>query len=951
MYIKNAFYYWRKHKNMYVSMVVTIALGIMAVMIAALLVRSQIVTKLEETLNNGGFYDIAIYDVSDQVKEELRSDERFESVGIVYCLGQAVSENGMEFPIGVVENKETEDMLHLIPIEGRYPEKEGEITLDRITMQCMGIKPKVGEVIQLQLKSKDKELASREYKVVGIIEQRYMSEWGKVYTRRRYAPMDATEESEDYSECPYAYIYSSEMDLFKDTEQEVLLANVKTGQDYGDSDVKEELLDKYGDNLKADYNELGRSHYANTLLGYKAGYEGSTAVYSYQEALDRIGSESTEKDFYSRVMIPLFSMLIAIITFFSLYEAFGSFILSRKKEIGMYRCLGMNQKQVLLMVAVKLLFIIVPGVLIGCIGGILGYGGILYVMDHILGLHIRQAIWLPEYFAPFIKAATVSPYISSIGLSLIAVLFSIVTPLIKCAQLSPLEVCRKEGASQKERMKYRLALGINVCVLIVSVTIGYLYFASESRFENEQLTNTAEECLIDGSDYMMEKTFDQAGLWDEVRHDAGITRENIKLLEENSMVERVHKAIVCNGTHLIYNQEEVSSEISEFLESALYEYIMFEDTEDERWYASVFEKHKEYVGFTKKEDIYRVPAIALDEQEWSRLSSYIVDGEIHQDALRKGEEVVLVYSGEEDIPYQVGDELPMNVVIYSKNVDESEDYSKNKIMKDAEPIIPADGKHPAQYFYGERQDWKVRVGAILCIDNTSLLNFYSGEYSFGLLIFTRTEAFEAWNMPDKNYTKVAVNLSKDADIVEFEILWYQLLSQGKIMTMRSLERIKDELRENIWSSRVIFLALSGMMIIISLLGILNALHMQVLQEKRRISIYRALGVSKREMRRKQQKKQLLMVVIGAALAEGTTVGILLLRSYLDKVIDAYCEGTINKELDWWGFNFPFTRIGRLDCVVAIVVSLIMFLLMALVVGCMYQRTINRQTIAEGLREE
>lgn len=953
MYIKNAFYYWRKHKSMYLSMLVTIVLGMMAVMIAAFLIRSQVVTKLEETLNNGGFYDLAVYDVSNEVKEAMKKDNRFESIGMVSCLGQAVSENGIEFSIGSVENKATEKMLHLTPIEGRYPEKAGEITLDRITMQCMGMKPETGGVIQLELRNKDKKILSKEYTIVGIIEQRYMSEEGFIYCRRRYDATETGEGAEDYIACPYGYVHPSEIDIFQSAEQEILFANVKTGQGFDETDIITELLEKYGEDLKLDFNSFGRSHYADVLLGYK-NVEEMNVAYGYQEALERIGSDTTKKDFYSRVLIPLFSILIAVISFFSLYEAFGSFILSRRKEIGMYRCLGMNKRQVLGMVIMELLYPVIPGLFLGCAGGLLGYGGILLVANQIFDLGMQQAFILPEYFAPFIKAATLSPFGISIGLTLITVLCSVSIPLKKSVGLSPMEVCKKEGATKKESMKYQVALGINVSLLIVSITVGYLYFVSERRFENEQLAEMAGECLIDGSDYMMEKESSYAafvGMGDEIRHDAGITKENMEQLKENPMVERIHKATVCHGTHLVYQRGKAGTAVSEFLEPALQQFVMNEDSETERWYALRFKRDKAYKGFKEKEDIYQVPTVALDKQEWTALFPYVTEGEIHQEALKNGKEVVLVYSGETEIPFRVGDELPMNVVVYPRRVDESAEYKATGKMENEEPTYPGDAKHLEQYCYGKRQDWKVKVGAILYLDDPELYRFYSGESFTGLQIFTRTEALEVWNMPDRNYTKVAVKLCENADRQEFENQWYQLISKGKIMTTKSLEGISNKMTANTWNGRVIFISMSGMIIIISLLGILNALRMQVLQEKKRMSVYRALGATKKRMKRKLQKKQFSMVMIGAILAEAATLGILYLRIYLDKQIEAYLAGNIEKETDWWGFEFPFTRIEQEDCMVAVVVSFVLFLLMAEVAGGVYQHRINRETIAEGLREE
>ena len=298
MYLGLGMQYWKKNKKVYGSILVTIVLGMMAIIIAAFLVRSQVVTKLETTLNNGGFYDIAIYDISEEIKEEILQDNRIEEAGVVYCLGKAVTKDGMGFPIGSVENDATQNMLHLTPIKGRYPEKEGEITIDKITMQCMGLDANLGTKIELELQSKDgKKIEKKNYTVVGIIEQRYMSDSGEIYTRRKYQQEEPID-GRDNIECPYAYISPEELGGFGVQCQEVLFANVKLGQEYDDVFVREELLEKYGDTICLDYNASTRSLFADVLSGYKKTEDGNTDVaYGYQEAMARINTDSTEKDF------------------------------------------------------------------------------------------------------------------------------------------------------------------------------------------------------------------------------------------------------------------------------------------------------------------------------------------------------------------------------------------------------------------------------------------------------------------------------------------------------------------------------------------------------------------------------------------------------------------------------------------------------------------------------
>lgn len=102
---------------------------------------------------NGGNFDFAIYEASDEIVQKIKDDNRIEKVGMVYELGTISNEDGMEYTVGSMVDGETVDMVHLLPVAGRYPEKDGEITLDKLAMQSMGLKPETG--VRMKLKIKD----------------------------------------------------------------------------------------------------------------------------------------------------------------------------------------------------------------------------------------------------------------------------------------------------------------------------------------------------------------------------------------------------------------------------------------------------------------------------------------------------------------------------------------------------------------------------------------------------------------------------------------------------------------------------------------------------------------------------------------------------------------------------------------------------------------------------
>ena len=123
MYVENALHFWKKNWIKAISIMITVALGIAAILVAALLSRSQVVTQLEETLVNGGNFDFAIYEASDEIVQKIKDDKRIEKVGMVYELGTISNEDGMEYTVGSMGDGDTVDVVHLLPVTGRYPKK------------------------------------------------------------------------------------------------------------------------------------------------------------------------------------------------------------------------------------------------------------------------------------------------------------------------------------------------------------------------------------------------------------------------------------------------------------------------------------------------------------------------------------------------------------------------------------------------------------------------------------------------------------------------------------------------------------------------------------------------------------------------------------------------------------------------------------------------------------
>ena len=124
-----------KAKKSYILLFLTLSFGIAALMVTLLIIRSQKMAEADRVLQYFGNYDIAFCQVSQQTEELIRKDTRFGQIGTIYDYGNiSFKATGNQLTIGALENKTTERMYYINPVYGRYPEKEGEICIDRFVL-------------------------------------------------------------------------------------------------------------------------------------------------------------------------------------------------------------------------------------------------------------------------------------------------------------------------------------------------------------------------------------------------------------------------------------------------------------------------------------------------------------------------------------------------------------------------------------------------------------------------------------------------------------------------------------------------------------------------------------------------------------------------------------------------------------------------------------------------
>ncbi|WP_353951221.1 FtsX-like permease family protein [Knoellia sp. S7-12] len=148
-----------------------------------------------------------------------------------------------------------------------------------------------------------------------------------------------------------------------------------------------------------------------------------------------------------------------------------------------------------------------------------------------------------------------------------------------------------------------------------------------------------------------------------------------------------------------------------------------------------------------------------------------------------------------------------------------------------------------------------------------------------------------------------------------------------IVSVKDQAEFADEQRSQINQMLYLIYALLGLAVIIAILGIINTLALSVIERTREIGLLRAVGLSRRQLKRMLRLESIVIALLGAALGIGLGVvfGIALQRSLSDDGIDVLSipwpqlalfvglAGLVGILAAWW----PGWRASKLDILRAV----------------------------------
>lgn len=166
-----------------------------------------------------------------------------------------------------------------------------------------------------------------------------------------------------------------------------------------------------------------------------------------------------------------------------------------------------------------------------------------------------------------------------------------------------------------------------------------------------------------------------------------------------------------------------------------------------------------------------------------------------------------------------------------------------------------------------------------------------------------------------------------ADAAQVRAGLQKVADANPMVTLKDQEGYKAEQRDAVNQMLLLIYALLGLAVVIAILGIVNTLALSVIERTREIGLLRAVGLSRRQLRRMVRLESVTIAVLGAVLGVviGVGFGIVLQRSQADNGISSLAIpwgrlglfvllAAIVGVLAAW---FPARRAARLDVLRAI----------------------------------
>lgn len=801
--------YWKKHKKNLIALIFSGVLLAAMVFVILVLQREAYVRGLDGRQNGQGAFDVIIGNSDDEILAKVTEGKSKYKYGYINVVGE-MGNSANRFLYGTLHDEH--NLYHLPLSEGRLPETSTEIALDTDTINALYWVGKCGDSIMLD---------GETYTVTGIIDDP-----SHYY---RFGAQNIDWGYDDHQLPPIFIGASNEEPLYRVD----FLGDYYIGELLPGMDERAKELD-------------GREAYSDFLKDIVY-IEGERWVYCNYDYNNEVWAKSlVDSGVYTNTNFSIFIAYIGIvIAVLSVFSVMKSVFAERAAWMTTLRRIGAGRGTVAQFYFVECTVFTVLQTVIGLLAGLAGYGGILAYKVNVLGEKpfggfSSHYIITNNTRDPFLYAV-----LCSIAVLVPAYLLCVLTTKLKTEKLrksrKPRSLWRCFGRAFA-RGSVTVVQTAAMTLICFSVVMGYLYYTRSNKeemvlwltmpFEVEDYTAGNVDLNEEG---IAEYYYCTPPVTTGISHQDNDATQSFRTVNPDETkgfgddtAVKLPEGTVSTGAmeYLFITSDEPAGAYGKEIDLSHEEVRnLFLQASSEK-YRNFFDE-----GQLGSKHMYQALTRLADAGTISRLSEYVISGEINTDAIKSGKEILVTYTDKAP-PFEVGEK----VTLY---------------MSEAN----TDG-----YGVGNITSAEVTVGAVLHIPQNApaVLRKAARDDKRGYNFLTMSTGALAMGAPSCSYSEAFA-------YEEVTGAPFPLSAEASVISLR-------ELKHEIFVNRMRKLgSIVMILVIMSLLGFsayFNGIGMKIRAKKYEVSVMRAVGTPVSAIRKRLMLGSLKIPLIASAISYG-----------------------------------------------------------------------------------
>lgn len=378
------FKYWKAHKGQFAAVIFSAAFLAAIVLLAGLIGRTELRRTYEFYLYEFGKQSHTYFDISDEIYDEMRSDERVDDIGQILVWGK-IGNGSYEYTYGAYLDDSARRLENLDVIAGHMPEKTGEIALYEHAAADLLFSAEaddcIGKTVTLKKYASGASEAEKEnslfeaYTVTGVIRKTYHRERDYLEFYTGVTPS-----------LPSVYLYKDDCAETQNTHKYTLV--YAKGYDRIWDEGKEDWSQStYLDYLKK-YDPFAVHYYEEYGISSSTSYGDGNGIWKTlrNTMINTTHSTMNVHQSETTVVIRYFSFIAAIISGISLFGVLCTVMKKRIKSLYLIRRIGCSEKRVIIIVVTEAVLLMLFGIICGLIFGTALYELILFIQKNFMGL-------------------------------------------------------------------------------------------------------------------------------------------------------------------------------------------------------------------------------------------------------------------------------------------------------------------------------------------------------------------------------------------------------------------------------------------------------------------------------------------------------------------------------------------------------------------------------------